>query len=114
MIRRGDIYFVDLNPVKGREQAGTRPVAVISIDTINRLPLVVTVVIGTNGVNIDRDFKTNVRVLPVESRLAVETVFLGFQVRSLDPQRFPKRRAGKLSNEALSRLKRAIRYSFGL
>lgn len=28
--KRGDIWFVDLNPVKGREQAGVRPVLVLS------------------------------------------------------------------------------------
>jgi mRNA interferase MazF len=44
MIRRGEIYFVDLNPTKGREQAGRRPVLVLSVDAINKLPLVVTVV----------------------------------------------------------------------
>ena len=38
-IHRGEIYFVDLNPVKGREQAGQRPVLVLSVDEINRLPL---------------------------------------------------------------------------
>lgn len=48
-VERGEIYFVDLNPVKGREQAGKRPVLVLSIDTINRLPLVVTVIVGTKG-----------------------------------------------------------------
>lgn len=36
-IRRGEIYFVNLNPVQGREQAGQRPVLVISVDLINRL-----------------------------------------------------------------------------
>jgi mRNA-degrading endonuclease toxin of MazEF toxin-antitoxin module len=41
-IQRGEIYFVNLNPVKGREQAGHRPVLVLSIDAINKLPLVVT------------------------------------------------------------------------
>ncbi len=30
-IKRGEIYFVNLNPVKGREQAGQRPVLVLSI-----------------------------------------------------------------------------------
>jgi hypothetical protein len=48
-IQRGDIFFVNLNPVKGREQAGHRPVLVLSIDAINKLPLVVTVVVGTKG-----------------------------------------------------------------
>lgn len=31
-IKRGEIYFVDLNPVQGREQSGKRPVLVLSID----------------------------------------------------------------------------------
>jgi mRNA interferase MazF len=42
-IKRGQIYFVTLDPVQGREQAGKRPVLVLSIDEINDLPLVVTV-----------------------------------------------------------------------
>ena len=29
-VQRGDIYFVDLNPVQGREQAGHRPVLVFA------------------------------------------------------------------------------------
>ncbi len=28
-IRRGEVYFVNLNPVQGREQAGKRPVLVL-------------------------------------------------------------------------------------
>lgn len=83
-IQRCEIYFVNLNPVQGREQAGQRPVLVLSINAINRLPLVVTVVVGTKGSNISKDYPTNVRVLPEESGLPLETVFLGFQVRSLD------------------------------
>jgi mRNA interferase MazF len=29
-IQRGEIYFVNLNPVQGREQSGMRPVLVLS------------------------------------------------------------------------------------
>ena len=86
-IQRGDIYFVNLNPVHGREQAGQRPVVVLSIAAINRLPLVVTVVVGTKGANVARDYPTNVRVASTESGLLIETVFLGFQMRSLDAHR---------------------------
>ena len=46
-IQRGDIYFVNLNPIQGKEQAGNRPVLVLSIDALNQLPLVVTVIVGT-------------------------------------------------------------------
>jgi mRNA interferase MazF len=35
-IERGQIYFVNLNPVLGREQAGTRPVLVLSINAISK------------------------------------------------------------------------------
>lgn len=33
-IKRGEIYFVNLNPVQGKEQAGHRPVLVLSVDAI--------------------------------------------------------------------------------
>ncbi len=35
-ILRGEIYWADLNPVRGREQAGARPVLVLSQDIFNR------------------------------------------------------------------------------
>jgi mRNA interferase MazF len=34
-ILRGDIWWADLNPVRGREQAGVRPVLIISHDVFN-------------------------------------------------------------------------------
>ncbi len=34
-ILRGDIVWADLDPVRGREQGGSRPVVVISADTFN-------------------------------------------------------------------------------
>jgi mRNA interferase MazF len=34
-ILRGDIYWADLNPTKGHEQAGVRPVVIISHDVFN-------------------------------------------------------------------------------
>lgn len=88
MIRRGGIYFANLNPVKGREQTGYRPVLVVSSDAINKQPLVVTVVVGTDAKNVTRDYPTNVRVTAEETGLQRDTVFLCFQIRSLDPGRF--------------------------
>jgi mRNA interferase MazF len=113
-IRRSEIYFVNLNPVQGQEQAGDRPVLVLSVDAINQLPLVVTVVVGTKGANVLRDYPTNVRVSPDESGLLEETVFLCFQVRSLDPSRFPSRPAGRLSEAKMREVEAAVRYCLGL
>jgi mRNA interferase MazF len=113
-IQRGEIYMVNLNPVQGREQAGYRPVMVLSVDAINRLPLIVIVVVGTKGENLTRDYPTNVRVSPRESGLPLETVFLCFQIRSLDPARFHGRAAGKVSGQILEKIEAAVRYSLGL
>jgi mRNA interferase MazF len=33
---RGEIYWADLNPVKGSEQAGKRPVVIVSQDVFNQ------------------------------------------------------------------------------
>src|SRR5262249_10772501 len=107
-IRRGQIYFVNLNPVQGREQSGQRPVLVISADTINQLPLVITVVVGTKGENVQRDFPTNVRVAASDSGLPMETVFLCFQIRSLDRSRFPDSPAGGVGGAVLEQIEQAV------
>ena len=93
-IRRGEIYFADLKSTQGREQAGYRPVLVVSSDVINRQPLVVSVVVGTSASRVSRDYPTNVRVSSKETGLPQDTVFLCFQLRSLDPDRFMDRNTG--------------------
>ena len=113
-VQRGDIYLVNLNPVQGREQAGRRPVLVLSTDSINSLPLVITVVVGTKGENLTRDYPINVRVSTAESGLPMETVFLCFQLRSLDPGRFVGLPAGKVSGAMLGRIEAAVRHCLGL
>jgi mRNA interferase MazF len=110
VITRGDIYFVDLNPTKGREQSGQRPVLIVSSDAINRQPLVVTVVVGTDARNIPRDYPVNVRVSAKETGLPLDTVFLCFQIRSLDPSRFQSARlAGKMPAPRMADVESAMR-----
>ena len=113
-IRRGEIYFVNLNPVRGREQRGERPVLVVSVDAINQLPLVVTVIVGTDAANVSRDYPTNVRVPAAESGLPLDTVFMCFQIRSLDSNRFPETPAGRLPPLLMKQVERALRYTLGL
>ncbi len=98
MIKRGGIYLVNLNPIKGREQAGLRPVLVVSSDAINKQPLVVSVVVGTDARKVPKDYPTNVRVPSDETGLPKDTLFLCFQIRSLDPKRFydPKKKKPQL------------------
>ena len=120
MIRRGEIYFADLGPVIGREQDGRRPVLVVSSDEINALPLVITVIPGTHGSRLPTDYSTNVRVSAAESGLPQETVFLCYQIRSLDPRRIISIRhgrpspVGRLSASKLGAIEDAVRLSLNL
>lgn len=112
--RRGEVYFVDLDPTVGREQRGIRPVVVLSNDILNRRPLVIVVVPGTKGLHVQREFPSNVRVRAGEANLPEETVFLTLQVRSLDHSRFVDPPCRKLSPAAVAELERALSYTFAL
>ena len=112
-IRRGEIYFVDLDPVRGREQAGRRPALVVSDDAINDQPLVVIVVVGTKASNIPKDYPTNVRVAARESGLPIDTLFLCFQIRAIDRSRFGKA-AGRLQPDRMAEIDDALRRTLSL
>ena len=113
MVRRGEIYWADLNLVKGREQAGRRPVLVVSSDAINRPPLVVTVIVGTDARHETRDYPTNIRLSAAESGLEKDTLFLGFQLRSLDKKRL-EGPLGKLSSSRMQQVDVALQQTLGL
>ena len=94
--------------MQGREQAGRRPVLVVSDDAINELPLVVTVIAGTSATHIHKDYSTNVRVSAKESGLPRDTVFLAFQLRAVDSSRLLEY-AGALPDERMLEIDAALR-----
>jgi mRNA interferase MazF len=112
-ISRGDIYWVDPGLCEGKEQSGIRPALVISSDIINYKPLVITVVLGTDGDNVPNNLPSNVRLSPSESGLPSETVFLCFQIRSLDSKRF-KNYVKNISDDVMFKIEKAVRYCLGL
>jgi mRNA interferase MazF len=107
-VQRGEVYFVNLDPAIGREQKGRRPVLVLSRNSINNMPLVVTVVPGTSGANVVRDYPQNVRVPAGEANLPEETVFMAFQIRALDHRRFVGPPEGTVSATTLARVEQAV------
>jgi len=119
-VRRSIALSRQFSPTQGREQAGHRPVLVVSADAINHQPLVVTTVVGTNAKNVPRDYPTNVRVTAKETGLPIDTVFLCFQLRSLDPSRFldPKTRrpnlAGPMPPVRMAEVDRALKLVLNL
>jgi len=78
------------------------------------------VVVGTNAKNVPRDYPINVRVTAKETGLPIDTVFLCFQLRSLDPARFfdPKTHrpnlAGTVPQARMAEIDDALKLVLGL
>ena len=91
---RGEIWDVDLDPVRGREQAGRRPALIVSVDSFNEGPADLVVLIPITRT--ERRIRWHVRVEPPEGGL-VSTSFLKCEdVRSVSKSRLAKRR-GRIS-----------------
>lgn len=86
---RGDIWLADLNPVRGHEQAGRRPVLVASVNTFNegRADLVVVLPITSTL----RPIPFHVTVHPPEGGLQNPSNILCEAVRSISKDRLVKR-----------------------
>lgn len=61
---RGEIWFLNLDPTEGREQAGRRPALVISVDAFNQGPADLVVVLPVTSVA--KGIPFHVPVLPPE------------------------------------------------
>jgi mRNA interferase MazF len=114
-IRRGEIYFIDLGPPRGREPAFRHPVLVLSINMINSLPLLITVIPGTSAKPGARSYPlTNVLVPAAESGLPKDTVFKCFQVTVVDKEKFLEPPAGRVSSGFLRQIEDRVRFVLGL
>lgn len=82
---RGDIWLADLNPVRGHEQAGRRPVLIVSEDAFNqsRADLVVVIPITSTL----RPIPFHVVVHPPEGGLTNSSALLCEAVRSISKNR---------------------------
>lgn len=99
-ILRGEVYWADLNPVRGREQAGLRPVLVISHEVFNtRSGTVIAVAITSQPQRAGFPL-----VLPLEGiRLPKPSWVKIGQVRTLSTERLG-RKLGTVSPEELVRI----------
>ena len=106
-MRRGEIYDARLDPTEGSEQAGTRPVVIVSRDAINAVSPVIIVVPCTTYRAGRRLYPSQVLLRAPEGGLNSDSVALGEQVRALATSRLGRWR-GQLSPEALTQLDRAL------
>lgn len=111
-LKRGDVYYADLNPVVGSEQGGVRPVLIIQNDIGNKYSPTIIVAAITSRIN-KAQLPTHVEISADESSLERDSVILLEQIRTIDKKRL-KSEVAKLSDEILESVDTAIGISLGL
>lgn len=106
-MNRGDVFLARLDPSEGSEQAGTRPVVIVSRDAINRSSPVVVVVPFTSSNDGRRIYPSQVLIKALEGGLRTDSIALGEQVRAITRDRLVSR-WGKLEPGAMRRIDRAL------
>ena len=94
---RWKIYWANLDPIQGSEQAGRRPVLVISADEVNVLHQV-TILPFTRVKDAGRKIRRNeVAFSPMETGLGKDSILLAHQIRTVDKSRLESE-AGKITD----------------
>jgi mRNA interferase MazF len=111
-MKRGEIWFANLNPTQGSEQAGIRPVLIIQNDRINAytttilaIPLTTTLRRGL--------LPSCVQINKGEGGLTSDSVALCHQTRALDKSRLLNR-LGSVSDQTLTAVENCILFTFGV
>jgi mRNA interferase MazF len=112
LVRRGDIFYADLNPVVGSEQGGIRPVLVVQNDVGNKYSP--TVIIAAITSQIDKaKLPTHVEIKREDYGLEKDSVILLEQLRTIDKRRL-KDKITFLDQDMMAKVDEALKISLGL
>jgi mRNA interferase MazF len=106
-VRRGEVYDARLAPTEGSEQAGIRPVIIVSRDAINVSSQVALAVPCTTYRLGKRIYPSQVLLRSPDGGLDQDSVALGEQVRALAKTRFLRLR-GILSSSSLAQVDKGL------
>src|SRR3990167_8518330 len=101
-IKRGEIFLADLEPIKGSEQGGIRPVLIIQNDKGNEYSTTTIVAPLTSSI-MNREYPTNVLIKKEDSKLKVDSTILLNQIKTIDKRRII-RKIGTLDNFTMNKV----------
>jgi mRNA interferase MazF len=108
---RGEIWLVNLSPTEGREQAGTRPALIVSVDIFNHgaaeLVVVIPVTSKTKGIPL------HVEINPPEGGLSLKSFVKCEDVRSISTAQLIKK-LGKVSSPTVNAVEDRLKILLGL
>ena len=104
--QRGQVWTIDLDPVRGHEQGGRRPSLVVSADVLNQGPSGLVVVVPITSVR--KRSAYHIGVEPPEGGLRRSSFLKPEDVRSISIERLG-RRLGAVSSETLQAVETRLR-----
>lgn len=110
---RGDVFSARLDPTEGSEQAGTRPVVVVSRDSINANSPVVVIVPVTDASNVKRTYPSHAHLPKGSGGLKVDSVAKTEQIRAIQVSRFAGY-YGRLEKDAVARIEETMKITLAL
>lgn len=104
-MKQGELWYADLNPAKGSEQAGLRPVVILSGNLLNtHLNIIICCPLTTKIKN----YKGNLVLEPNKKNgISKPSEVLTFHIRSISKERLV-RRIGQISEEEVLLLKKNL------
>jgi mRNA interferase MazF len=108
---RGEVWFVNLDPTTGREQAGRRPALVVSVNELNQSAADLIVVLPITSR--DKQVRSHVPVDEGDGGLTTRSFIKCEDIRSISVRRL-ERRLGSLSTESLEAVEDRLRILLGL
>lgn len=112
IIKKGDIFLANLEPIVGSEQGGIRPVLIIQNDKSNMYSPV-TIVAAITSKIFSKEFPTNVLISKEDSGLDKDSTILLNQIRTIDKSRLLKK-AGSLDSYIMRKVNKALKISLAL
>lgn len=110
-IKRGDIFYANLNPSVGSEQSGVRPILIVQNDIGNKYsPTVIAVAITSKTKAM---LPTHIPIKKEESNLPHDSIILTEQIRTIDKSRLIKK-VGELNLTVMEKVKEALKISFSI
>lgn len=111
-VRRGEIWLANLDPTRGSEQAGTRPVLIFQNDVINRFTTTLLSIPLTTNLR-RAALPSCVQLTKGEGGLTSDSVALCHQLRVIDKTRLIKR-LGAASPKTVSAIESCVRFTTGM
>lgn len=112
LIKRGDIILANLEPIRGSEQGGIRPVLIIQNNLANKYSPVIIIAAITSKV-FEKEYPTNVFLTKEDSGLDKDSTVMLNQIRTIDKSRIIKK-ISFLDNFMMRKVDLALRISLVL